>query len=86
MRGRLPAIACHTSAPAGANASDHLFQPERLDDEVVARNTNPRRARAVNNSRSLNQHISQLRKRIEIDPKSPIIIRTVHGAGYRFAV
>ena len=36
------------------------------------------------NSRSLDQHISQLRKRIELDPKSPAIIRTVHGAGYRF--
>jgi DNA-binding response OmpR family regulator len=36
------------------------------------------------NSRSLDQHISQLRKRIEIDPKSPAIIKTVHGAGYRF--
>jgi DNA-binding response OmpR family regulator len=36
------------------------------------------------NSRSLDQHISQLRRRIEIDPKSPTIIRTVHGAGYRF--
>ena len=36
------------------------------------------------NSRSLDQHISQLRKRVERDPKSPEIIRTVHGAGYRF--
>ncbi len=36
------------------------------------------------NSRSLDQHISQLRKRIEADPQSPAIIRTVHGAGYRF--
>jgi len=36
------------------------------------------------NSRTLDQHISQLRKRIEPDPKSPTIIRTVHGAGYRF--
>jgi DNA-binding response OmpR family regulator len=36
------------------------------------------------NSRSLDQHVSQLRKRIELDPKSPAIIRTVHGAGYRF--
>jgi DNA-binding response OmpR family regulator len=35
-------------------------------------------------SRALDQHISQLRKRIEIDPTSPRIIRTVHGAGYRF--
>lgn len=35
-------------------------------------------------SRTLDQHISQLRKRIEIDPKHPQIIQTVHGAGYRF--
>jgi DNA-binding response OmpR family regulator len=36
------------------------------------------------NSRTLDQHISQLRKRIERDPGEPKIIRTVHGAGYRF--
>lgn len=36
------------------------------------------------NSRSLDQHISQLRKRIEIDPADPKIIRTVHNAGYRY--
>jgi len=34
-------------------------------------------------SRTLDQQISQLRKRIEIDPKNPRIILTVHGAGYR---
>jgi DNA-binding response OmpR family regulator len=36
------------------------------------------------NSRSLDQHISQLRKRIELNPADPKIIRTVHNAGYRF--
>ena len=35
-------------------------------------------------SRTLDQHISQLRKRIELDPANPCIIRTVHGAGYRY--
>jgi DNA-binding response OmpR family regulator len=35
------------------------------------------------NSRTLDQHIAQLRKRIEVDPKDPAIILTVHGAGYR---
>ena len=35
-------------------------------------------------SRTLDQHISQLRKRIEHDPKSPTIIKTVHGVGYRY--
>ena len=36
------------------------------------------------NSRCVDQHISQLRKRVEIDPAKPEIIRTVHGVGYRF--
>ncbi len=35
-------------------------------------------------SRTLDQHISQLRKRIEIDPRTPKIIQTVHGVGYRY--
>ncbi|MCH2212651.1 MAG: response regulator transcription factor [Fuerstiella sp.] len=35
-------------------------------------------------SRTLDQHISQLRKRVEVDPKHPRIIRTVHGVGYRY--
>lgn len=35
-------------------------------------------------SRTLDQQISQLRKRIERVPQSPEIIHTVHGVGYRF--
>lgn len=38
----------------------------------------------IASSRTLDQHISQLRKRIEKDPQKPRIIQTVHGAGYRF--
>ncbi|MEM1067754.1 MAG: response regulator transcription factor [Planctomycetota bacterium] len=38
----------------------------------------------VPNSRTLDQTISQLRKRIERDPKQPTIIQTVYGVGYRF--
>ena len=38
----------------------------------------------IPNSRTLDQHISQLRKRIEDDPKNPAIITTVHGVGYRY--
>ncbi len=35
-------------------------------------------------SRSLDQYISQLRKKVELDSKSPVIIVTVHAAGYRY--
>ncbi len=38
----------------------------------------------VPSSRTLDQHISVLRKKIEPDPRRPRIIRTVHGAGYRY--
>jgi two-component system, OmpR family, alkaline phosphatase synthesis response regulator PhoP len=36
------------------------------------------------NSRTLDQHISQLRKRIEREPGNPEIIRTVFNVGYRY--
>ncbi|MBG88297.1 MAG: DNA-binding response regulator [Verrucomicrobiales bacterium] len=36
------------------------------------------------NSRCLDQHISQLRKRVEKNAAKPAIIRTVHGVGYRY--
>lgn len=35
-------------------------------------------------SRSLDQHISQLRKKIEQDPQQPKIITTIHAVGYRY--
>jgi DNA-binding response OmpR family regulator len=35
-------------------------------------------------SRTLDQHILNLRKKIETDPSRPTLIETVRGAGYRF--
>ena len=35
------------------------------------------------NSRALDQYVPALRKKIELDPADPRIIRTVHGIGYR---
>ncbi len=35
-------------------------------------------------SRTLDQHISRLRKRVEHDSKNPVFIKTVHGVGYRY--
>ncbi len=36
------------------------------------------------NSRTLDQHISKLRKLIETNPTEPSLIKTVHGVGYRY--
>ncbi len=38
----------------------------------------------VASSRTVDQHVSRLRKLIEINPAEPEIIRTVHGVGYRY--
>ena len=66
----------------------HILQLlHRLRGQVVDRNTLFNECWGlsyVSNSRTLDQHISQLRKRIEADPKHPRIIHTVHGAGYRY--
>lgn len=35
-------------------------------------------------SRTLDQHISKLRKKMEVDPAEPRTIRTVHGVGYKY--
>ncbi|WP_036746779.1 response regulator transcription factor [Paenibacillus sp. UNC451MF] len=35
-------------------------------------------------SRAIDQHIKNLRHKIEADPKAPIFILTVYGVGYRF--
>lgn len=35
-------------------------------------------------SRTLDQHIAKLRKRVELDPTAPKIIETVRGVGYRY--
>jgi len=36
-------------------------------------------------TRTLDQHIAQLRKKVELDPAAPVVIITVHGVGYRYA-
>lgn len=63
----------------------HVFS--RHPDEVLSRD------RLLNDvwgidyygtTRTLDQHIAQLRKKVEADPSSPEFIHTVHGVGYRY--
>ncbi len=35
-------------------------------------------------TRTVDQHIAQLRKKVEPDPDNPTVITTVHGVGYRY--
>ena len=35
-------------------------------------------------TRTLDQHVSQLRRKIEVDPAKPRVLLTVHGYGYRY--
>ncbi len=38
------------------------------------------------NDRTIDNQVARLRKRIEVDPSSPKIIKTIRGVGYMFAV
>lgn len=56
--------------------------------EVLSRNDLLNAAWGVDyfgTTRTLDQHIAQLRKKIEPDPASPQFLLTVHGVGYKFA-
>lgn len=55
-------------------------------DRVLSRNELLNAAWGINyfgTTRTLDQHVAQLRKKLETDPASPKIILTVHGVGYR---
>ena len=56
-------------------------------NEVLSRNDLLNAAWGVDyfgTTRTLDQHIAQLRKKVEADPSSPQFLLTVHGVGYKF--
>ena len=56
-------------------------------NEVLSRNDLLNAAWGIDyfgTTRTLDQHIAQLRKKIEPDPASPEFLLTVHGVGYKF--
>ncbi len=57
-------------------------------NEVLSRNDLLNAAWGVDyfgTTRTLDQHVAQLRKKIEDDPSAPKILLTVHGVGYRLS-
>ena len=56
-------------------------------DEVLSRNQLLDQVWGVGyfgTTRTLDQHISKLRKKMESDPTAPQTIRTIHGVGYKY--
>jgi DNA-binding response OmpR family regulator len=58
-----------------ARNPNRALDRDRLMDAIAARDWQPF-------DRSIDLHMSNLRHKIEADPKRPRIIRTVRGAGY----
>lgn len=57
---------------------DEVLSRDRLLNEVWG-------VDYLGTTRTLDQHIVQLRRKIEKDPDHPVVIQTVHGVGYRYA-
>lgn len=56
-------------------------------DEVLSRDALLNAAWGVDyfgTTRTLDQHVAQLRKKVEVTPEEPKVILTVHGVGYRY--
>ncbi|MFD2330115.1 winged helix-turn-helix domain-containing protein [Cohnella sp. GCM10020058] len=63
---------------AMAKRPERVFTREQLIDIVLG-------YEFVGDVRTIDQHIKNLRQKIEMDPKYPQYIVTVYGVGYRFA-
>lgn len=92
--GDLKILPAELRARRGEQAIDLSLRDIRIlellhenEGRVVDRHTLFQRCWGIDhipNSRTLDQHVSQLRKRIEVDPAKPQIIQTVYGIGYRY--
>jgi DNA-binding response OmpR family regulator len=82
-RGRLAGRSFDLTARELALIEQFARQP----DQVLHRDELLRRVWGVDYGgtiRTLDQHVAQLRKKIEPEPAHPRVITTVHGVGYRY--
>jgi len=59
--------------------ANKVMSRDQIMDKLVGRNLAP-------NDRSIDVLVGKLRKKIETDPDRPRLIKTMHGAGYKFTV
>ena len=72
----------------GIGALDEALQFAARPGEVLTRDQLLNAAWGVEykgTTRTLDQHVAQLRKKIEADPKAPRYLQTVRGSGYMLA-
>ena len=62
-----------------------LYVLAQADGEPLSRSELLRRAwpDAIDNPRTIDTHVLSLRKKVEVDPRQPILIQTVRNVGYR---
>jgi len=80
------AVAGRSAAPLTARELKLLEVFAAHPGEVLTRDALLNAVWGVNyfgTTRTLDQHVAQLRKKVERDPESPVAILTVHGVGYR---
>lgn len=62
-----------------------LYVLAQADGEPLSRSELLRRAwpDSIDNPRTIDTHVLSLRKKVEVDPRQPILIKTVRNVGYR---
>ncbi|MEA5497676.1 response regulator transcription factor [Limnoraphis robusta Tam1] len=62
-----------------------LYVLAQADGEPLSRSELLRRAwpDSIDNPRTIDTHVLSLRKKVEVDPRQPILIQTVRNVGYR---
>lgn len=85
---------CSANLLRAADASEHLLGTAETQvlrafverpHQILTREQLVGQRELAPSDRSIDVRISRLRKKLEVDPQNPRIIKTVYGAGYMFA-
>src|SRR6202043_2434550 len=71
-KGEYALLLAFLDAPQRPLSREHLLQATRIHEDVF--------------DRSIDVQVLRLRRKLEVDPKAPRVIRTERGVGYVFAI